>query len=357
MGSTGATENSFRQGYGIEASVSGNVKGLEASDSAGFTYSQLTQKADATEIKKVQTWSYTFSGPPKVGVNHDDDLIILLLGPQIQITIFDNRAVWSFDKTLPGELIGVYVGELRNPATITAGTRAAFDRAGVTSADYATILKANPFADGNSTVDANRFLYAGAIIYRAPRSAGGEPVVTKGTFSQSLTRASSSSANNSYDVKVTREVGITFLEVLKTKLKVSGQWTWTDTAKNSSSTGQVDKADLFVVGPPYGYMGPETIDVYYDALYRTFMFHPSAAPTTFAGNLRSHAGAGVGSTEVILLTDGTTYQTIADQDGNFVFNRPLRGATQIRAAGVRKTLLTTEIRQGRIDSLVVPVVE
>src|SRR5271163_2238014 len=82
----------------------------------------------------------------------------------------------------------VYVAWLKNPSTMATGVQRELDAAGLTATDYAQILSTNPFANGASFIDSNRFLPLPQTFPYEPPLTSADPVVTiTETFQNSVT--------------------------------------------------------------------------------------------------------------------------------------------------------------------------
>jgi hypothetical protein len=169
-----------------------------------------------------------------------------------------------------------------------------------------------------------------------PYDPNGQP--SQSTLSVDNTASRRASAEMSYSSGWTTEISgggdSGFFDLFKLSFKDTNSWQWTNTSENSHSDTQ--SASVTIGGPSYGYTGPTAILVYYDSLYKTFMFAPvpSGSTPAFKGTVHLSSGKSVAGHEVVLFANGQKYQTITDQYGEFRFFGKFPGPVSIKPRGL-----------------------
>lgn len=180
------------------------------------------------------------------------------------------------------------------------------------------MLEANPFSNGPTWIDSDRYrkLYL-TFPYRPPLTPGGfiPPLTLATTFSDTDTTGSSESYEST--VSVSAEGGWGFTSLVKSTLKVEKKWTWTDTKSLTNSTGTSETASVTVTGPSYGYTGSASMAVYYDLLYKSFLFVPVGELPGFEGQIWGNPLHYVMHEIVVTDAFGDEYRTFSDLDGRF----------------------------------------
>lgn len=343
-----STSSSFKTGTKVSASVSGGTPLASATIGASFGVDADSTNGTKMQVDKSSTTIIRDSGPSLDGIDHDHDIIYLLLNPEIDVSFSGkNNIVWDMGYTGPfADIQYVYVGWLKSPAKMPsylAGTLAAH---GVTVADYQNILQADPFALGATTIDANRYLPTNTSIPYEPPFSPGDPAPTF-TYVQKndLTNTQSASSQLAYSVGLNVSGSAGFLGLFKATMAVDGSWTWTDSFDSSSSDTQSQSALVTVGSPSYGYTGPTDYEVYYDSLFKTFMFAPITAKGFMAaGTLRSRLGRAVPFQEVMLYAGGKRYRTFTNEHGGYRFVGQATGPMQIEVRGAGRSMVPASKR-------------
>ena len=164
----------------------------------------------------------------------------------------------------------VTVEQLKDPTKLSAGVKDELDKAGVTSADYVEILSTNPFADGSTTIDENRYLPVGGttLTYEPPDDPS-DPYPGATTYNQQNTVSKTSTQEISTQYATTFSSTGNFIVE---KLKVSQTFEWTSLASSSTINQTIQSATAIIGGPAYGYTGPTNIYLYWDGIYNSFMY-------------------------------------------------------------------------------------
>lgn len=298
----GKTSNLF--GLGPDGSIT-------ATASTSFT--QESDTSSSIAINTTDTFGIKVPGPASsaVGLDYDADVIWVWLNPSANFSISPSTPsvpIWtgySYDTRDPvGEMdvIGIQVAYLNGHSSIPSNIASVLARTwapnlangsgqGLTTADYASILAADPFASalangssytippGTATTTDGRFVLTGnQEIQYAPPPMGDGPITE--TYSVALTTTTIQGQAG----KDTRQVGFAvdinasggFLVDFTDDLKISNTLTWTNQWSTQSTQNFGQTAALSVTGPAFtdNYTGPVEFDVYQDTVYGTFMFYP-----------------------------------------------------------------------------------
>ena len=353
LGSSVSSSDSFKVSDNVSVTASNGF--FDAEVGVNFGYTNSSSNTHTTDIKKTNSSEITLGGPPANGINHDDDQIWLLRRPVVEVKIYptasDSKSVskvtWRLADSQQNPPMYVYVKWLKHPEQLSReapGVLKDLRAAGITPEDFPEILKADPFANVSSgSLDPNsfpnRFQLVASLPYEPPAEAGGSVPVQKYTISQTNTQTDSSSAEEETTVGVTLQADAIFLDLFKVAIKNQTNWTWTSTATTSSSTGTTESASLALGGPAFGYQGPIDIAVYYDVLFKTFLF--AFLPDTammFQGVVTNRAGQPVSGKEVSVIANGIRYSAFTNAKGQYHIFRRFSGPVRIQVAGVVKEL-------------------
>jgi hypothetical protein len=333
-GTTTSTSSSFKDGINVSASVGFKIplasSGQSGKDSyslgasAQFSASSTTTDTTKQDIKKSQTWDFKVQGPGEDGINHDNDVFLLMLNPLLTASIYPgNNILWAMG--VDGEIMDIkapFVGWLKNPslmAKVAPGVKQALDAAGLTATDYAQILSANPFANGAGSIDPNRFVpIPQSFPYQPPESASGSAVLSTVNFQNTFTVSSTHTVQNQYGVSVSISAGLN-LGIFSASLKVTGSMEWTNTNSLGTSSESLQSASATVGGPAIGFSGPSDVVVYWDTIYNSFMFAFPSQPSTASGTLLDSAGSPVAHKPVTLTAGGHTFKTVTNDRGQYRF--------------------------------------
>lgn len=333
-GSTVSTANSFKQSYSVTASTGAGFLGSGGEISASFGYGRNSTNTQAIDIKKSGTTTISHRGPSVNGIDHDRDQIWLWLNPKVELVLDTSTTTWSLVGGTPMDIQYVYVGHLKDPSQMPPGVASRLAVYEITPADYPEILKANPFANGAAAIDTNRYKPLQTTFPYEPPFAPGDPIPTfsfNASYSSTATSTAQTSNEYSAGFKVTAGVNVA---VLKAKLVSDNKWTWTDTDTRATSTGTNETAQVTIGGPSYGYTGPTDVAVYYDTIYKTFMFTTVEGPllASVQGKLNSGSKESVAGREVVLTAaDGTQYRTFTNARGEYRFYDKVGGEFRVRS--------------------------
>lgn len=343
--SLGSTVSSS-YGFGTSLTVTATAEfTLASTNEVSISLSAAQNIVDSTskDVRKTASTTFTVPGPANDGIDHDRDQIWLLLGPTLNVKITSPASItWTFDNSIVTDIQFVYVGHLKNPALMPPGVKARLEAYGITTSDYQEILKADPFATGTTSIDPNRYVSLNTTFPYEPPYAPGDPSTTVShTVAHSTTTTATRTASQQYSVGVSHTGGLNFLNGIKAKLKIENVWTFTHTNSHSISNGTTESASVAIGGPSYGYTGPTDIAVYYDLVYKTFMFAPyeSSFGPPLEGLVVSESGASVAGKEVEVVADGVTYRTFTNLVGEFRVYCPTDAAMQLRVGNTGMSVL------------------
>jgi hypothetical protein len=325
VGNTTNLTNSFTTNESISVSIGSKIKGWLNGSVTGTSTTSLTQastNSSSTTISGQSSLADKTQGTPDAfnPVNHDYDIIWLWLNPLLQLTVNPgnpNSLVWNgyaYDMADSGiiDIYPVFVGYLNGhfgPDASTASELArtwsvgqtwpSGDGPGLTNADFAQILGADPFSNSSYTVSLGsggttadgRFTLSGgatgvsqsfAYEQAGPGNGGGLTQQYSNTYSQSSTAAQGSSYTTQQSFGLQEHFGATLFGIgVTNNLKQSQTLTWMNQAQTSITNTQTETDMLSITGPPCTgspcappYSGPPEFAVYQDNLYGTFMFNP-----------------------------------------------------------------------------------
>jgi Domain of unknown function (DUF5050) len=324
-GTTTSTSSAFKKGI----SVSAGLKVLGGSGvpspfglSGQFSASTTTTDETTEDIKKSQTYDIKVPGPGKDGIDHDHDIFMLMLNPLVAVNVYPgNNILWTMG--VDGEVENIqeiYVAWLKNPSTMAPGVKQLLDAAGLTATDYAQILSNNPFANGASSIDPNRFLPLPQSFPYEPPLTSADPVVSiTDSFQNTVTITNKHTVETQYDVSVTISSGFDIAKILELSLSSTGSMQWTNTNSLSTNTIDSQSAAATVGGPAFGYSGPTDVLAYWDSIYNSFMFAFTSEPPAASGTLLDSAGKPVALKAVTLTVGGHTFKTFTNPRGQYRF--------------------------------------
>ncbi|HKE16362.1 MAG TPA: hypothetical protein VKB80_15920 [Kofleriaceae bacterium] len=337
-GSTSSCTSSFKQGYSATVTATG---GFLSSSTASllFSYGRSSADSTATEIKKSASSQISQAGPAVDGIDHDRDEIWLWLNPKLYVSLPNATSIeWQVDGSQPMDVQFLYVGWLKNPSQIPQFLADHLAALGFTADDYAEILRADPFASGSTEIDPQRYVSLNTTFPYEPPFAPGDPGPTlnfNATYSSTTTTGHE--VQSEIKAGVTWEGGLSFITLVEAKLKVAGEWTWTDKTSTTDSSGTTETATVTVGSPSFGYTGPTDIAVYYDVIYKSFVFAPyeGFARSPVQGWIYSRSNRDVAGQEVVLVdARGVRHRTFADASGEFRILDAPGGRARLLVGGV-----------------------
>jgi len=272
-GSTTSTKSAFKEGLSVTASVGGSVGPVKLGASATFSASTTTTDSSSLEVKKSAEYDIKVPGPDHDGIDHQADLFVLWLNPLVKVAMEGHNNI-SWELGVDGETMEiqyVYASWLQNPTLMPAGLAAVLKQRGLTTTDYANILKLDPFLSGSTVINPDRFQPTTQTFpYEPPPDAGSSPPTFTSAYNSTTTSTTGHETENTTEVSVTVSAGIS--APFTASLSTTGTLSWTDTSSQTSTETQTQTASVTVGGPAFGYTGPTSVAVYWDNMYNSFMF-------------------------------------------------------------------------------------
>jgi hypothetical protein len=332
-GTSVSTSDSFKNKLSISATFSGGAFGDDVSLGLGFTTSQNATQKDQIDVTKSTKGDIKILGPGADGIDHDEDRIYLWLNPGVEVSQDGNSIDWSLIPTGTNMTIQyVEVGWLKNPTTMPPGVQTQLQSAGITSTDYATILTADPFANGSNGLDLSRFIeLSESFPYEPPETVSdpaGSQTVTL-TDETKSTSTSTDTASVGLSITATAKVNAVFASL---QLKVSDSMTYTHTGSLQNSQDSTQSASFTIGQPAFGYAGPTNLLVYWDTLFQSFVFtfNPlTSESASVSGTVTDSSGKPVANQPLSIELPGLRLRTITDATGRYkVTFAPLAAAQQ-----------------------------
>jgi len=271
-GAVTGTTLSTTESWNVSATF-GTGFGLNGSNSISVGDSFGGSSTTSTDVQLSSAASRTYRGQPSNVLNHDYDQVILYLGVKLRATVdYLGNVVWDVDFSQISSLgfaasgYPISIGCLRPnstvPPSLCTATLNFLAANGITTADYAEIIKADPFADpaASPSPDHDRYVLIDSVNFL--------PDPTTSTYTYNLNNSSTSTNARTSSVSTTVNVGIS----LPGLLKLTDQLTFTMSNTASNRTGSNSTSTFVVSLPSAPYSGPSTLFVYLDTIYKTFMF-------------------------------------------------------------------------------------
>lgn len=275
----------------------GRLIGGDLSAGVSGTYTDEDDSSNQSSVNITTTLSQTIPGPvsSSVGIDHANDIIWLWLNPGVNISIPTPNSIvengYGFNAADPlneMDVIFLYVAWLQNPSTMPSDVASRLARTwdtsgvgGLTTADYASILAADPFI-GNPSFNPNadttsRFtLEIGQNINYEPATAGLQPVP------QSYMFITQDISTNTSSTKDTRTVSMSITAQLSAFVffnSVTDTYSYTSTSQwTNVSTDTSNQMVTISITPPAAtdnYTGPTAIQCWRDNIYGSYMFYPA----------------------------------------------------------------------------------
>jgi hypothetical protein len=352
-----SSSSSFKIANSVSVSAeAGVVKKIGVG--ASYEYSRNKTTKESIDIKKTASTEINMPGPSVDGIDHDRDQIWLWLNPTLKLTLTPTSASWTLDDTREAVIQPVFAGHLKDPSKMPPGDAQTLQTHGITTQDFPEILKSDPFVRaGFILVNTKRFKRLPTTFpYEPPFAPGDKATTLTFTITNTTTESSTSSVETANTVGVTVSGEFQFTKLFKAKVKDELKWTWTNSTTNSTSAEATESAAVTVGGPAFGYTGPTNIRVYYDVLYKTFLFVPieSGLQPSLQGVVTSSSKRAVGGKEVVVVANGVKYRTFTNAKGEYRILDKISGPIQVQVGGVTKQLpLLTPLQRTKAD-IVVP---
>ena len=375
------TKDSFQLGLTISYDNSSLVGGIGGGGSYGF--SETTSDSSAVNVTKSQTSDLKVIGNGD-GIDHGQDMFLLLLKPSVTLKKNGNQVLWSISSG--GSLYEVYVSELQRPSTMRPSSVTVFNELGFTNDDYQAILSEDPFGGTVNTGSATSVLgsitgnSSGTFTTGADTSSGLDPHrfwLTSSTFPYQPTKPgstcnngvcncaalSTSFTNDKLSDNTSEDDGQTTVDLYGSvgvpkvwSLKADTKMVWTTSATTDNSTESKQTATVAITCPSTNYTGDTGMYVYWDSRYGAFVFvpfDPGSAAIIHQGQVMDSSGHSVGGQLVQMIYGGKTYHTFTAPDGTYRFpsstgKRPLIGTAEIITGSLKQI-----VNVGMIDPVII----
>lgn len=297
LGTSTTFDNSFQQSYTY--TVSGGFFGI--SSSLGSGYSQTNDSSESISVNQQTSLSNKYPGlepAETVGLNHDNDIVLLWINPAINCTA---EQAWTvlpipaavqclvYDpKMAPGDpddpemdIVQLPVGWLDGDYPMNQDVQYILSQHRITSVDYPTLLAADPYESCQSSIscvqntvglDAPRYdLVTGAGIMDF------EPIGNSTSYQADYetTSTQGQTVTDSHTLSYTLSGSANFENIWNQTIKDESTFTWTNkwSTTTTSKVGQI--ATITINEPSGNYSGPTQFAVYKDNVYGTFMSYPT----------------------------------------------------------------------------------
>jgi len=293
LGTSTTLSNAFTNSTSVSVTIGGSGIFGSSSQTASTSFTEEQDSSSSVAISKATNYDVRVPGPinSAVGLDHDYDLIFVWLNPKANLLVNNSNVTWSgytYDSRDPAnemDVVGLYAYWLKNPSSMPASVQSKLARSwdptgvgGLTTADFATILAQDSFANGGSSIDPKRFDLEGpeTFLYEPPPP-GGQPFTQNYTETYQTTSTTGRSGSTTYSVGYSKESKLNaFQNMISIDLKDSQTLTWTNKWSSQTTQMQGQTGTLSITGPAYSdnYTGPTSFQVYQDNVYGTFMFNP-----------------------------------------------------------------------------------
>jgi hypothetical protein len=349
------TTKTFKQNYSLQATleiplISDLLKSFSASANAGFTLTSTNRNSLA--LKNSSVASETHNGPDRDGIHHDEDELMLWLNPRVYFAAHGNSTDWTLEVNPDDhngtdiERLTVKIGWLKGTMPMPPGVAAELAHHRITPADYPDLLAHDEFANGNTAVDPNQFVRTGlSFPYEPPTSQNGAPNTYTLTLANDVTAVTSTTKSRDSTVGAQVAGTIPLSQYLNLRLNSSTQFTWTYQTTNTATAISGESAQATVKGPSFGYTGPVNITVWFDTMYKTFLFEfVRTAQPSLRGIVRSTLNEPLAHVFVYLRKGGRLYQTVTNARGEYRLYDHTPGAANVWVTGAtpRDVVLTKE---------------
>lgn len=342
LGSSTSVSHSFKEGWLITATQEIGLLGTGESIGVGFEFNRNYTDQRLLDFKKTASLVITKTGGDLDGIDHDRDEIWLLVNPTVKLTLTPSGGEWTLDSTSESFVDRVFVGGLKDPSDpnkMPPDTAKRLEKYGITQDVYPDILKADQYASGAPPIDAGRFkkLFI-TFPYAPPYSENEKPTTLAFTLTNDNSTGSSTSVETDTTVTATFSASASWLDLYKASIKAENKWVWTDADTRSKTTGTSESASVVIGGPAFGYRGPTLMEVYYDVLYKTYLFVPyeTTADPSLSGTVKRRLTKPVSGKEIIVMANGVKYRTFTNAQGEYRIYDRITGPLQIQVDTLRQ---------------------
>jgi hypothetical protein len=304
-GTSSNVTNGFGEAITVSVQTSGGINLFDvvqagASDTTTFGWVQQQNSSNSISIVDQESLGTTIAGPlsSSIGVDHDFDVIAILLNPEVSMSITSANSVaingYFLDPRDPlaaPDVVFLTVGQLNGTQSILGGTPAALNRTwdpilgALDTADFAEIVKADPFATDpgfNPTSDTTgRYSIPGggevvATYEPEPEGDGSSSMMYTSSYNTTNTTMQSGSDKYTVGYSIDTNLSASFFVSGMGNIKASTTFSYTNTWSSTVTAGTTQSANFTIFRPLFtdNYTGPINMQVWKDNVYGTFMFFP-----------------------------------------------------------------------------------
>ncbi|MGH9889500.1 MAG: hypothetical protein ACREBE_28465, partial [bacterium] len=180
FGTSTKTDHSFKSNVSVEAEASFNWVNITDTLGANAAFTKSSTTSNSLEITKSQTDTIgPQQGPSADLIDHNTDTIWLWLNPGVYILEDGAGLQWTVTSHggAPMDIQYVYVGWLNGTMAMPPAVSDRLALYGITSADFPTMLARDPFANGGTAIDPNRFIPTSTTVpYEPPLTPDGQSI-------------------------------------------------------------------------------------------------------------------------------------------------------------------------------------
>jgi hypothetical protein len=369
MGTRLSTAKTFKTDVNLKVDLGLKVEHVaDFGVGASGGYTTTSEDSNSQTISKGQSLTITANGN-RDGIDHDQDQFILLLNPAVAL---QRDAQAAGTGCAPTGIVNWYVGLnsqiggsqmrytipvkwLKDPSSMNreAPTVARqLQSLGFTNSDYQTILHLDPFWNGSTTVDPQRFAATTFSFPYEPTAGAGICISMGSSITNSFQAELETSSSVDYSVGFSEQVSGIDFGFFSLGASSNQNFTWTSTSSKSNTTDSSQTATVTVACPSRTYTGQTLMSVYWDKLFGSFMFLPTGVGpdmTTLAqGNVATQTRHLAAHQLVELKFGGKIYHTFTDARGDYVFlsrtnvHHPATGQLSIQGVTQTVTLKSPE---------------
>jgi hypothetical protein len=278
FGATVSPARSFAAGLAVQAATDPVILVADAEQEVQAGRAWGSAPADATDVAVRRHTPYTKVATTDQ-IDHGNDEIWFLLRPAVSLTLAEAGQPaalrWRFAAGAGQTVTGfVYVRELRDPASMRPAVKQLLEQAGVTAAQYPQLLSADPFGGSGSVIDPDRFL----PVLRVPFIPRPQPDHTPSTSTWNnpqLPAPPASSRELPFVAEIRPSGEQAFRDRLGSALATPDTFIWTaSTPAGTPPAGAaaVPAATIVVGQPEFGYTGRTILSIYFDRLWKSYLF-------------------------------------------------------------------------------------
>lgn len=304
---------------------------------------------DTLDVKKKASLDLKVSGPSTDGIDHNQDEVWVALSPIVNVSAAGTVVTWSLSSDSTSLPQFARVAWLKNPSTMPTNVAQTFAAYGFTTADFNAMLARDPYAYypgrgpgvlqnvAAEAPDPSRFVLKDFVTYE-PDAGQTQQVYA---LTNDTTTTVATNAQDKISVGLSATAGGGFADWVKVSLKVSDTWTWTNTSTTSSSTDWTQSASATVVNPSLAYTGATDSAVYWDSIYRTFLFMPvgPGAPPLLTGEVLAESGQPIAGADVVMSVGGQSVHAFADRKGVYRAYGLPSGNAQISVGSITQSVV------------------